>query len=166
MNSKDLINVYLLFSGLFATYSLNRLHSMRLYNLDFIFAKSPFCRVAYRWLAGAFANIVVATLFVGSYYWFIFLLDQMCLNSFIGRVVAVSMVISSSSMILASHRIIAGVVLIFKHKLFIWDRNVMKSATAEFKMFLKTKPMPHCLGALFFLLLQMAFGYFIHLVDI
>lgn len=157
-------SIFFLFAGLFGYYSLNQLRSLKLYNLDFLFdrPRSPALNVIFRYALGTLANLLVASSFVLSYLWFAYLTSEKA-NSVTDLQLfpLISIIISSSSLILISHRFIGGIALIFKNQLFYNDIKIESSSTfLDFKKhFLdSSKPAAHLLGAILFLILQMFFG--------
>jgi hypothetical protein len=154
----DVDIIFLFFASLLATYSLQRLLPMKLYDWE-KFKFSPInWNVIWRYSVGCFANLCVAISFAFSWYWLKYLNVHYKLDSFLVTVGVVSIAISSSSIVLTSHRIVAGIAIAFKHTLFPVADFGANYGGEDFQKFLNSKPIPHLLGALFFLLSQMLFG--------
>lgn len=137
---------------------------MKLYDLrlEKKFDKGSYFAVALRYIMGCSANLLVACSFIGSWLWFNYLIPESYKTDLkIGftQIAAISIIISSSSLILISHRILAVIVLFLRSPMFLKDPCFYYEKDGDFDHFLKhTKPLSHLIGAVLFLSLQLAFG--------
>lgn len=163
-----LLSAFMLFGGLFGYYSLQRLLPMKLFSLDIPFSSSPlkfstFGPPLMRFALGCFANLVVTTSFLAAWWWFRFLVPQTTSPSSIFKNLAeLSIVISSTSLILVSHRLVAALAIFLKFILFnssdrFWS-GIELERKLEFESFLNSSPSSHLRGALLFVVFQMLFG--------
>lgn len=160
----DADTIFLFFAGLLAAYSLQRLLPMKLYDWE-KFTWSPLnWSVIKRYLVGCFANIVVAMEFAVSWAWLKYLCIPENPSSFIQVICTTSLAISSASIVLASHRIIASVVIFYKNSLFTEAEFGTNFGGGDFEKFLNSKPLPHLTGAIYFLGSQIAFGILVRAV--
>ncbi|MEK2646088.1 hypothetical protein [Bdellovibrio sp. BCCA] len=157
-------NFFFLFGGLFGYYTLSRLQAMRLYNFDMLFEKngSPPSRVLCRYILGITSNMLVATCISFSWLWFNYLIPQTKIEfSFIQVIAGASIVISSSSIVLVSHRLVASLAIYFQKQLFSDDYfdKIDSDLNIKSRFLTQSKAHAHFNGAVIFLLLQCGFGY-------
>lgn len=136
---------------------------MRLFDLHRLFLNCcSGIHTANRFALGFASNLIVASSYVLAWWWFDFLSKGLPLDNVLGKVAAVSIVISTSSLVLCSHRFIAGIAIYFKQALFLSDPNF--EVSNEFDLFLKSPARAHILGAMVFILFQAVVGGFVSLI--